>query len=415
MKKKLYKLLLILLCCRLQAVAQTAGFKYEAAIQPVDSSGFYNIVLTPALNAHLKTDYSDLRIVDDSGKWVPHLVRLVDDTYCSLPKAIELEIVQLTNTGDYTDIIIRGTGRELNEFSVVLKNTVAERYCTLTGSDDMKSWFIINDSIHIKALESEDADNRNFKLEFPSVNYKYYKVQIMNRKRPPLNIQSVVTLSDVVPNEEALLYGTTVDNPMSQILQKDSGSNSYIKVIQGDAFHFDGISLKTSGTKYYKRNAELYVPTSHTHSFSSPGKLIRRFVISNNSTLEYRFPLTNARFFYIVIYNEDNPPLKIVQAKTFMNLQVVTAYLEKQVNYKLLADNKSAATPNYDLDIDEINTKKAVPLATTGKMTLIEKDAIAIQKSGGNNHLIWLAISIAAIILGFFTYRLVTDMNRSKA
>src|SRR5882762_4819983 len=71
MRKKwssIFLFYMITVCCN----AQTAGYKFYSQLDSVKTSGFYNIELTPELNAHLKTDYGDLRIVNDSGKWVPH-------------------------------------------------------------------------------------------------------------------------------------------------------------------------------------------------------------------------------------------------------------------------------------------------------------------------------------------------------
>lgn len=43
----------------LTAFAQTAGYNFYSNLDSIKSSGFYNIVLSPQINAHLKTDYSD--------------------------------------------------------------------------------------------------------------------------------------------------------------------------------------------------------------------------------------------------------------------------------------------------------------------------------------------------------------------
>jgi len=76
MKIKRHSLLLICLFTWLHSITQVTGYHYQAAIERIKESGFYNIVLSPAINAHLKIDYSYLRIANDSGKWVPHLLRM---------------------------------------------------------------------------------------------------------------------------------------------------------------------------------------------------------------------------------------------------------------------------------------------------------------------------------------------------
>ena len=96
MKKKLFNLLLFFLM--LQFVdGQTMGYHYQSAIDSIKDDGFYNIVLTPAINAHLKTDYSDLRIVNDSGKWVPHLLRAPNTEYTNDAVLWDLKIIKKEN------------------------------------------------------------------------------------------------------------------------------------------------------------------------------------------------------------------------------------------------------------------------------------------------------------------------------
>jgi hypothetical protein len=413
MKKKLHRLLVFFVLCQVNAAAQTEGYHYEAAIKPVDSSGFYNIVLTPELNAHLKTDYSDLRIVNDSGKWVPHLVRFIDDAYCRLPVVITLEIVQLTNNDHYTDVILKGTGSDISTLSVLLGNTIAERFCSLAGSDDMKSWFTINDSINIKPIEISGANKKMFTLEFPAVSYNYYRVQIENGNRAPFNIKQVTTTKENKVNKEALFYGDRFENPVCSILQKDSGKISFIRITQNLPYHFNGVALKLSGIKFYNRQAEFYIPQSKEHSFADPGKQIKRFVVSNNSNLEVRFPLTNAEVFYIKVYNDDNPSLKVEDVMTFVNSQVVTAYFEKESNYKILLGNKSASSPDYDLTEKDLPLKEIILPVSIDKLVSLNTP-IQSRPKNNSKDIIWISIAIAAIVLAFFTFRLITDMNKSK-
>ena len=57
----------------LPTFAQKDGYKFYTNLDSIKKSGFYNIVLSPAINAKLKTDYSDVRIINNANKWVPHV------------------------------------------------------------------------------------------------------------------------------------------------------------------------------------------------------------------------------------------------------------------------------------------------------------------------------------------------------
>src|SRR6185436_21021523 len=106
MKKKWISI--FLLCLSSFCVsAQTEGYNYFGKLDTVKSSGFYNIALTPEVNAHLKTDYTDIRIVNDSGKWVPHVFRMPQTERAVDPVMMDMQIVKKENSLLSTLCIVR--------------------------------------------------------------------------------------------------------------------------------------------------------------------------------------------------------------------------------------------------------------------------------------------------------------------
>lgn len=413
MKKKLHKLLLILLLNQLQVGAQTGGFNYEAAIQPVDSSGFYNIVLKPEINAHLKTDHRDLRIVNDSGKWVPHLVWNPNENLITEAVNYERRIIKNERVNSNTEIIIQNDSVVITNLFFTIKNTQAERYCTLSGSDDMKGWFIINDSV--KIVYDAEAQNKvtQFELRFPPVDYRYFKVIIQDNGKDALKVMRAGTVMSSTLSGKYFRF-PLLENPSIKIHQKDSGNFSYIQIDQVAAYHFGRIALKLSGVKYFNRKAKLYIPSVVQHSFANPGTYITDLDLSNNSTLQFNVPLSKATTFYIIIQNEDNLPLKVDEIKTFTGYRVATVYLEKGHQYKMLLENEALSIPKYDLAWSDIPSREKIPVAAVAVITAVKRADVIVKKNN-SGFLLWGIIGIAVAVLGFFTYRLISDMNQSKS
>jgi len=186
MKKKLASLLFFCNITALPALAQVAGWHYQAAIDSIKNAGFHNIVLSPEITAHLKTDYSDLRIVNDSGKWVPHLVVDPNNKTVESPGILDLPIIKNESTTTFTELIVKNKTTDISNLLLKLRNTEAERYCTMTGSDDSRNWFIISDSILIKPGRSVDSSTTEFNIQFPTNNYKFYKLFIIIKEKLPL-------------------------------------------------------------------------------------------------------------------------------------------------------------------------------------------------------------------------------------
>jgi hypothetical protein len=415
MKKKMCKIFVLLMMAGLHANAQTVGYRYDAKIASVDSSGFYNIVLTPELNGYLTADYRDLRVVNDSGKWVPHLVRTLNDEITRDAITWQRKIISNTTTASATEVIVEGSSTDISNISFALKNAVTDRYCTLTGSDDRNAWFVINDSIKIIATTTKGSNRSSFELLFPPVNYKYFKIKIYNYDKAPLNILGASSAGLVDEVNEQFKYFADIENPATSFIQKDSNKISYIKVVQSAACHFEKIALKLTGVKYYNRTAEVYIPNAANHSFSNPGQLIASFTVSNNSTLQLSLPVSNAKTFYILIHNDDNLSLKAAEIKTYIKYRVLSVYLEKSKQYRLLLSNEQATAAHYDLQLNNISIRQNLPIVNVGAVSAIPQAAVGKTSKDHSTQLIWLSIGVAAIVLAFFTYRLVADMNKKDA
>ncbi|HSN60344.1 MAG TPA: hypothetical protein VLR49_05395 [Ferruginibacter sp.] len=412
MKKKLFSCLGIYMLVSFTSFAQTEGYQYKANIEAVNETGFYNIVLTPEIKAHLKTNYSDLRIINSDNKWVPHLLRWPNLERTKASVLLDLLIIKKESNNVFTEMVVKSTLSKVSNLQIKLSNTDAERFGTLTGSDDNINWFIINDSIQIKPAKSGENNISTFMIEFPPSNYDFYKIYIHNKERAPYNILAISTSSGADPVTAEQGLAESLENPAAIITQKDSGRYSYIRVVQPSTFHFDKIGLKISAAKYFYRKVDLYIPISNDHSFNNPGRLQQSFSISNNSTLQYKIPLNNSKLFYLIIHNEDNLPVKVDDVKTYSNLTVATAYLEKANKYSLILDNVDAVLPNYDLQQLPLNLQHPLPVLGISQITAVKQSNMDSSTGINKKWMLWLAIIAAALTLGFFTYKLVSEMNK---
>ena len=172
--------------------------------------------------------------------------------------------------------------------------------------------------------------------------------------------------------------------------------------------------MRIQGSKYFYRNVDLYIPNSGNHSFSNPGQLLESFAISNNSTLQFKVPLSNASIFYLLIHNEDNLPLSVNAIKTSNNYGFVTSYLEKGNHYKLILDNASAIIPNYDLTILNPKITDSIPFLAAGKIIAAEENNIITAPVKNNKWILWTAITAALLILLLFTKKMMLEVNKRK-
>jgi hypothetical protein len=411
MKKKWINFLLFVLIS-FYCSAQTEGYKFYSKLDSIRTAGFYNIEITPELSAHLKTDYSDIRIVNGEGKWIPHILHAQAYERTAHEAAMYLKFSIAENSNTNTVIIIENGKNISSNIGLIISNTAAERFCTLSGGNDKSNWFIINDSILLNPIAADSATENTFRINFPSNNYAFYKLTIHNHNKYPFNIKGVVKEGSATYWHGSL--SKLQHNPSTSVLQKDSGKISYIKITQQQPYQFDNISLQLSGVKYYNRKIDLYIPYAGESSFTNPGQLLQSFTVSNNSTLQYNILLTKSAVFYLFINNEDNLPLTVTSIKTACSNRYITAYLENGSNYRLIIDNENAVMPNYDLS--KLNSKipDSISFLHFGKITAIVENKPTLIKPQNNKWMLWFAIAAALLTLLFFTYRMLNEVDKRK-
>lgn len=400
----------------LSSVAQTVGYKFYSKLDTVKSSGFYNIELGSVLNAYIKPDYSDVRIVNESGKWIPHVLHNRSTEITNHLVDFDLKFTK-TESPDFNTILIieNSIKKSINNIGLSITNTEAEKFCSLSGSNDQQNWFIINDSILIKPMPASEKTVNTFTINFPPSDYRFFKIIIDNKNKDPFLIKGITNRSAAYSNKDFPFYGRKkIENPAATILQKDSGKITYVKITQQQPFHVDKISLELSGVKYFNRKADLFIPDGEGHSFSNPGRLLQTISISNNSTLEYNMPLTKSKVFYLLINNEDNLPFKVSKISSFCSNHFLTAYLEAGNTFRLIMDNQFAVAPNYDLSNLDNKITDSIPLLSTSNVLQIAENIATNTKTDNNKWILWASIAAALLILLFFTSKMLKEVDKRK-
>jgi hypothetical protein len=413
--KKIINSLLLLFVVQAAVYAQTKGFMYHARLDTVKKAGFYNIEITPEVNAHVKSDYSDARIVNDSGKWVPHLLRLPASDIRIMAVLMEMPFERKEVSAGAVTCVVKNKLSDLSVIELLMRNTTAQRVCSISGSFDDINWFIINDSIMLQAVAQTDGDKTKCRISFPPSSYPYIKVVVDSKKTDPVNIISI-SAPTTAYSPGRKLYEEVLENPNCTITQKDSAKTSYIQVTQQQAYQFEQLSMLVSGVKYFNRRVDMYVPGGEDHSFASPGRLHQSFTVSNNSSLQFALPQVKTKVFYLLVHNDDNLPLTVTKVKTALRYRVLTAYLEKGV-YRLLAGNEKIEAPVYDLTQLTAKLSDSIAILAAGELVQ-EKNSIEepmIAPKSDSRLMIWLSIGLVLLLLLLFTVRLTREVNKKKA
>ncbi|RYD90379.1 MAG: hypothetical protein EOP54_24055, partial [Sphingobacteriales bacterium] len=334
MKKRGINILFAFLFC-IPAYAQVTGYGFYSEIGAPVKPGFYSIRLTPALTPFIKTDYSDVRIVDTAGKWIPHIINSNSHQQVTGESLYKMEFEAVEDAAKNTVLMITASDSTASCIGLDIANTLARRFCSVAGSNDQQQWFSISDSIMLSPADRVGDDPEPFKIYFPVSRYKYYRITIYNSGKDPFQVTAVYS---IMLNTQTL-NAAFINNPPPSISQKDSGNVTIVKITQSQAYHFDQLEIKISGATYFNRKAMLYGEEENGNS--SRVTMKEPMIISNNSRLKWPVTLNKSQHLYLHIYNEDNPPLTVTSATTALQEKFIMAFLDTGNSYRLIMNNLS--------------------------------------------------------------------------
>lgn len=355
---------LLLLCIFYGQVGYTQNFTYKSKINAITKNTFYKVVLSSELSAHSCNHLEDLRIIDNAGKEIPYLLTK-ESSYSSKSNFIQYSILENKNNYEWQTIIIENPNKDkIDRFILEMKNADANRILQMSGSNNKQKWYVIRDSFYFNSYNNENTSNIQKEITFPSCDYMYYKIDIRNKNKNPLNILS------------AGYYTNTIQIPSFQSISglsykiKTFNKKTYITCICTPANRIDQLRFYISSPNMYKRVGKI---TNNTENETTKedytikplhlsSKLYKRSPESFPSTdfefnsevktiIETENILGNTKTdsFTIEVNNQDNEPLQIDSMSAYQLTTTLTASLDKDKSYFLYFGDSLLESPTYDL------------------------------------------------------------------
>ena len=382
-----------------------AQFKNKAALEPVTKTGFYSITVTPELSSYLKTDFSDLRVMDTKNNQAAYIIKAMAPSLDStLFQPLRILSYTLSDSGKST-LILENTGRKkITNLSLIIKNTAVSRRAAISGGEDLRNWYTIAENTDLQKSYVNDTDRYVENIILPYSVYKYYKVVVYNGKNDPLNI---VSAGVYTPSILAHLNTTSIFtiNPATTFKQKDSSDGySYLYISSNLPFHINRIHLKVKGPKYFKRDVDVM----GTH------QLLYNFTISSDTLFHFSVPAFKNKEWLIKIFNGDNPPLRVEKIATEQDGEKIICWLDSGKSYHLEMNNSNARVPQYDLQ----NFKDSIPtdiksIQFSGIEPLVLTNTTA-NKIIFNQTWLWIVIITLLIGLLYFTWSLTREIKNKN-
>ncbi len=394
-------------------------YNYKAPLNTVMQSAFYEINITPQLAAYLKADLADVRITNEQGKWIPHIIKSTQPVFT--PNAFTAFPILSNDINDSgKSILILKNDAEKNkpdkadknisEIVLFIKNASVNRRATISGSNDKTKWFIIAENILIENNYKTAGNYFINSVKFDKIDYSYFKILIDNYKTDPLNI---IKAGSYQPPAFAAAVNNFVPNPAPVFTQQDSSNGrSYIKITNREAYHISKLQLIAGGAKFFKRNANIYTARNDGTVNEAKNNSLLSFQISSAGANEFYIKNFKEKYFYVVLENGDNPALQVKNMVTLQQANKIVTFLEKGKQYFIVLDNAAAGKPDYDLE----TFKDSIPgtMDSIGFGALQNIPLPVVVKSTSHKWWLWPAIILAFIVLGSLSYKLLGEVRRTE-
>src|SRR5690349_22728118 len=120
---------LVLGCC----AAKAQRFDEKATLQPVTTTGFYSINISPQLSSYIAVDHKDLRVADDKNKFIPYLITSKQSS-SSNHQYNKLPILKNELSGNSRCVLIIKNERNLkiSSLALLVRNAVVSGNATIS-------------------------------------------------------------------------------------------------------------------------------------------------------------------------------------------------------------------------------------------------------------------------------------------
>ena len=401
--------LLLSLLVGFQAYGQ--DFKYEASIPVVVDSGYYRVILSPELLGQTQSGLSDLRIYTDKGEEQPYLIRK-EARFSSQSLFKEYEIVDKAYKKDaISHLVFSNSGkRAIDNVSFLVKNTDVKKRARLSGSDDQENWYVIKDNYLLHAMQSEKETSEMNVLNFPLSDYAYFKLEINDNWKLPINILKV----GYYDTQKAKGLSTTFNCQVAN--QKDTLKTSLVEVVLPGPMYIEELQMTVSGVEYFSRWTTVKVKREGIDRKKNAYEYFETlgsFDLNSNSENKISFGGSVVKELLVEIDNRDNQPLKVESIDaSFLNTYAVVELIPSS-SYTLKTGDESLSRPDYDLKAFADQIPLDITRVKHGTLVDVQpkEEEMAVPSFWDNKYLVWFVIAVVGFGLTYVSFKMIKEIG----
>lgn len=415
----------LLLALDARAAAPGAEWSfYKPVILPDDftGTGLVEVALDRDVYAHARPGLGDIRVAEAdpaADRETPY--QLIVEAGDHRRAAVPVKMRDLGHVPDeYTSFILdlQSAGDLHSEVEIQTTSANFQRRVSIAGSDDRETWRTLeeNGRIFNLSIPERGFSTGDTRVAYPASGARFLRVRIYDEGQEPLSIRGglVFFAQQLQPRRHYLPLVITertddVERKETRLLL-DAGRAG---------FPANSIRLDIPQRNFYRQAALegsndtlawAPVQSSETlYDFDTP-----KFTGSDQSM---GFGESRYRYYRITIFNEDNPPLPVENARASGFVRKLIFSAEAGKSYRLYYGNPEASAPSYELErIFPYLVTENLPAARLGPHTpnpAFAEPAPPRPRPFTERYpwLLPVVVAAAALLVGFFLASLVRQVR----
>jgi len=404
-KTKLH--LLLLLFWGSFIFAQLDSYDSKSEIKGV-SEQWHTLELPNSVFAKTSNDLSDIRIYNITSKdtiETPYLLKVASEKKSK--KQVDFKVINtLHKQNTYFFTFEIPSVETINEILLDFENDNFDWKVNLEASQDQSNWYKLLEEYRILSIKNGQTDYKFTSLSFPNSNYKYYRLSLQSEIAPELikaKINFEANIGAEYNNVDVLNLDISEDPQNKRtVLTADLKQRSPISYVK--------INVKNK-YDYYRPITVQYASDSveTEKGWRLNYRTIFSGILNSIENNEFLFDTKLGKKLKISIQNHDNQPLDIKHIVVKGYVHTLVGRFTEKGPYYLVYGNKKASIPNYDI----VRNLAKIP-ENPSKLILGEEEEI-FKKQGEtiaplfeNKIWLWLVMITIILVLGIFTYKMMS-------
>jgi hypothetical protein len=394
--KRFHNICFVLLLLSTFAKAQ---FRYERKITKVTSDDWYSVPLYESILTKLNSSFSDIRIYSSDGTETPFLVRTSHDE-TSLQE-VGLETYNVSKKENDLYFTVKLAHQEaINHATFNFAEDNYDTYVTMEGSNDEKDWFAMDRKQRIISVADNHIRYTSNTIYWPPAHFVYLRFKVAAAQS--------LTLASVNFSLKSKKAGVfrMVNHPINSITKNKI---TELKTVFNSTEYVSKLTIEVEPNQKYYRSYQIETLTDSfkTEKGWQPNyTTLQSGVISSfkqDTILIEPILCSNLR---VLIFNEDNPPIKVKSITTWSPEVSLVANLKKG-SYTIKYTSDKIGMASYDVTHFENEIPTNLPKLAVGEETvLIASENHVEQAWFKNKNWLWAIMLGIVGLLGFFTVRM---------